>query len=69
MIYTIQLEVTMVTEDIYNSSRLKLIKDVESCNGHRDVTLAGEYNDLKRFVMGEHYGETLEFFENYSSPH
>tara|TARA_R110000803_G_scaffold201431_1_gene266224 strand:- start:382 stop:594 length:213 start_codon:yes stop_codon:yes gene_type:complete len=63
------LEVTEVTPDIYKEYSLKLIHQEESINKHIDVTLEGDYNDLKAFCFNEYScgdtNEDIKFFFKY----
>jgi len=57
----ITLEVTQVTPDIYKAYNLKAINKEESVNRHIDVTLEGDYTDLKQFCLNEYScGDTVE---------
>jgi hypothetical protein len=63
----ITIEVTKVTHNIYKGYRIKALYEEKSVNGHIDITLQGEYNDLKRFCLSEHYtcGDTNEDIKNF----
>tara|TARA_B110000116_G_C16529096_1_gene443540 strand:+ start:516 stop:728 length:213 start_codon:yes stop_codon:yes gene_type:complete len=65
----ITLEVTEVTPVLYEEYNIELIHQEESINRHIDVTLSGDYNDLKTFCFNEYScgdtNEDIKFFFKY----
>lgn len=61
---TIELEVIDLNYPLYNLYWLELVSFKESINGHYDILLLGEEEDLLEFVIEEH-GEDEDFFNQY----
>lgn len=65
----ITLEVTDVTPVLYKEYDVKLIHQEESVNRHIDITLEGNYMDLKAFCFNEYScgdtDEDIKFFFKY----